>query len=71
MSEEIKKFQVTTESVIRDLETLNYVLESKQSCVENETVSEILCVYEGEIHRLKSAFDTLRAEAGSKLIKDL
>lgn len=71
MNEDINKFKVTTKEVIRNLETLNYVLEAKQSCIENETVSKLLDVYGDTVDRLKDAFDTLRAEAGSKLIKDL
>lgn len=71
MKEEIRKFVETIDEVVDDLKTLSYMIGTKTALSNAETVSEKLERYEDTIDRLKAAFDTLRDEAGSKLIKDL
>ena len=68
---DIQKFKFEVEKVIDDIDTVIHILENASSAYPDDTINDVVELYEDTSERLKKAFDELGKNIGSKLITDL
>lgn len=68
---EIKKFRLEVDKVIDDIDTVIYIFEKASSANPDDSVTDVVELYEDTAERLKGAFDELKKNIGYKRISDL